>query len=313
MSDLKYEHKPVLLNEVLNGLNLRPGGYYVDCTFGRGGHSEAILQRLDKHGRVLAIDKDPDAIGSFRDQLAEEPRLQLVQGSFTMLEHLLAREMIEKVDGVLFDLGVSSPQFDNPCRGFSFQRDGILDMRMNPEIDISAAEWLNSAKENEIVDVLHRYGEERYARRIAKKIVNERINNPVQGTVQLADLVKSECPVNRNSDKHPATKTFQAIRIFINQELDELKNVLSQVINVLSPGGRLLVISFHSLEDRIVKRFIRQESRGDHYPPELPVSHELLQPRLKAIGKAIRPTRDEIDQNPRARSAVLRIAERCPT
>ena len=309
---MKYEHIPVLLNEVLDGLNLRPGGFYVDCTFGRGGHSEAILQRLDKHSRVLAIDKDPDAIGTFRDQLAEDPRLQLVQGSFTMLEHLLAREMIEKVDGVLFDLGVSSPQFDNPSRGFSFQRDGALDMRMNPEIDMSAAEWLNSAKEDEIADVLHHYGEERYARRIAKKIVNERINNPVQSTVQLANLVKSECPVNRNNDKHPATKTFQAIRIFINQELDELKNVLSQVVNVLSPGGRLLVISFHSLEDRIVKRFIRQESRGDHFPPELPVSYELLQPRLKAIGKAIRPSRDEIDQNPRARSAVLRIAERCP-
>ena len=310
---MKYEHIPVLLDEVLSGLNLRPDGIYVDCTFGRAGHSEAILQCLDENGRVLALDKDPEAISTIRVHLAEDPRLHVVQGSFTMLEHFLARELIEKVDGVLFDLGVSSPQFDNPCRGFSFHRDGLLDMRMNPEIEISAAKWLNSAKLDEIADVLHRYGEERYARRIARKIVSERENNPVQNTVQLSELVKSVCPVDRNNDKHPATKTFQAIRIFINKELDELNNVLPQVINVLRPGGRLAVISFHSLEDRIVKRFIRNEYRGDHFPPELPVSQDLLRSRLKPIGKAIRPSMEEIEHNPRARSAILRVAERCTT
>lgn len=314
MNDFKYGHKPVLLKEVLDGLNLRPDGFYVDCTFGRGGHSEAILQNLDKDGRLLAIDKDPEAIDSAGGDLLDDSRFQLVQGSFSMLEQLLKeRGTRDKIDGVLFDLGVSSPQFDNPCRGFSFQRDGVLDMRMDPGQGLSAAEWLNSAKEGEIADVLYRYGEERYARRIARKIVLERMDDPIHSTVRLANLVISACPVNRRKEKHPATKTFQAIRIFINRELDDLKKALSQVIDSLNPGGRLLVISFHSLEDRIVKRLFRNESRGDHFPPELPVSQDLLRPRLKTIGKAIRPTTDEIAHNPRARSAILRIAERCLT
>ncbi|OGT34246.1 MAG: 16S rRNA (cytosine(1402)-N(4))-methyltransferase [Gammaproteobacteria bacterium RBG_16_51_14] len=313
MSNVGCGHIPVLLNEVLNGLNLQPAGSYIDCTFGRGGHSEAILQYLGEQGRLLAIDKDPDAIRSAGSHLVSDPRFQLVQGTFSELDHLLAEnEMGTKIDGVLFDLGVSSPQFDNPGRGFSFQRDGVLDMRMNTgNEDLTAADWLNCAREDDIADVLFRYGEERYARRIAGKIVRERVHNPIYSTVQLADLVKSVCPIGKKGEKHPATKTFQAIRIFINRELDELEKALPQVINILKPGGRLVVISFHSLEDRIVKRFIRNESRGNQYPPEVPVTQELMCPRLKSVGKAIRPTLNEVERNPRARSAVLRIAERC--
>lgn len=313
MCDVEYEHIPVLVNEVLENLNLRPAGFYIDCTFGRGGHSEAILQRLGNDGRLLAIDRDPDAIQSVSPRLLHDSRFRLVPGTFSQLGYLLEETVMgTKVDGVLFDLGVSSPQFDNPNRGFSFQRDGVLDMRMNPaDSNQSAAEWLNSAEETEIANVLFRYGEERNARRIAAKIARERLQKPINSTVQLAELVKSVCPHAGRKEKHPATKTFQAIRIFINKELEELEKALSQVINILNPGGRLLVISFHSLEDRIVKRFIRNESRGNFFPPEIPVSQEMIRSRLTAIGKAIRPTPAEIESNPRARSAVLRIAERC--
>ena len=313
MCDVEYEHIPVLVNEVLDNLNLRPDGFYIDCTFGRGGHSEAILQRLGNDGRLLAIDRDPDAIQSVSPVLFHDARFRLVQGTFSQLGYLLEESVMgRKVDGVLFDLGVSSPQFDNPARGFSFLRDGILDMRMNPaDGEQSAAEWLNSADGTDIANVLFRYGEERNARRIAAKIVRERLQKPITSTVQLAELVRSVFPNPRKKEKHPATKTFQAIRIFINRELEELEKALSQVVSILNPGGRLLVISFHSLEDRIVKRFIRNESRGNVFPPEIPVPQEMIRPRLTAIGRAIRPTPAEIEGNPRARSAVMRIAERC--
>jgi 16S rRNA (cytosine1402-N4)-methyltransferase len=310
MKITEYVHTPVLLDEVLRGLKLKAVGVYVDCTYGRGGHSKAILKQIGPQGRLLAIDKDPDAILTFDQTMREDHRFTLVQGSYTMLENLVKEYGIHgRVDGILFDLGVSSPQFDDPSRGFSFQRDGQLDMRMDSNVGMSASDWLNSANEDEIRVVLHQYGEERYARKIAKKIVKKRSDNPIMTTCQLAELLASTVPT-REKDKHPATRTFQAIRIFINHELDELRTVLAQTVDVLTVGGRLLVISFHSLEDRMVKRFMRDESRGDHYPPEVPVTRDALRPKLKMVGKVIHPTAKEIADNPRARSAVLRIAER---
>ena len=310
MKITEYGHTPVLLDEVLRGLKLKSAGIYVDGTFGRGGHSKAILKQLGPQGRLLAIDKDPDAIATLNQTMCEDHRFTLVQGSYTMLGHLVKEYGIHgQVDGILFDLGVSSPQFDDPSRGFSFQRDGQLDMRMDNSVGISASDWLNSAREAEIRDVLRQYGEERYARRIAKAIVKKRSDEHITTTCQLAELLASTVPT-REKDKHPATRTFQAIRIFINHELDELRTVLVQTIDALTVGGRLLVISFHSLEDRLVKRFMRDKSRGDYFPPDVPVTQDKLQPTLKIVGKAIHPTAKEIADNPRARSAVLRIAER---
>lgn len=305
-----YAHTPVLLNEVLQGLNIRPGGCYVDCTFGRGGHSRAILQRLDARGRLFAIDRDPEAVQKVDAEISTDNRFRLIHGSFTMLKEVAVKNnMMRHVDGILFDLGVSSPQLDDATRGFSFRLDGRLDMRMDNTSGMTAAEWLMNAREPEIAKVLREYGEERFARRIARAIVKARAENRIETTHQLADLVSAAVPI-REKDKHPATRTFQAIRIFINRELDEIRAALTQTLEVLADGGRLAVISFHSLEDRIVKRFMREQSRGDEFPPDLPVPHALLKPKLKIIGKAIHPSASEIDNNPRARSAVLRIAER---
>jgi len=305
-----YEHTPVLLNEVLHGLNIRPNGCYIDCTFGRGGHSRAILQKIDEQGHLFAFDKDPDAINSIDDQLRADKRFTLFHGSYTMLREVAAENnMLHQVDGILLDLGVSSPQLEDADRGFSFRIEGPLDMRMDNSHGMTAADWLNTADEKDIAFVLKTFGEERFARKIAKAIVTTRSEYRITTTRQLAELIGNCVPV-REKDKHPATRSFQAIRIFINHELDELKDVLTQMIDVLATGGRLAVISFHSLEDRIVKRFMRDESRGDNFPPDLPVTAELLNPRLKLIGKAIHPSPREIERNPRARSAVLRIAER---
>lgn len=305
-----YEHTPVLLDEVLLGLNIRPDGCYVDCTFGRGGHSRAILQKTGERGRLFAFDKDPDAIHSIDDQLRADKRFTLFHGSYTMLREIVAKNnLLHQVDGVLLDLGVSSPQLEDANRGFSFRNEGPLDMRMDNNHGMTAAGWLNTADEKDIAVVLKTYGEERFAGKIAKAIVTTRLENKIVTTRQLADLISKTVPI-REKDKHPATRSFQAIRIFINHELDELKNVLAQSIDVLTAGGRLVVISFHSLEDRIVKRFMRDESRGDNFPPDLPVTTELLKPRMKLIGKAVYPSPQEVERNPRARSAVLRIAER---
>ncbi|MBI4006813.1 MAG: 16S rRNA (cytosine(1402)-N(4))-methyltransferase RsmH [Gammaproteobacteria bacterium] len=310
MNITEYDHTPVLLNEVLQGLKVSPGGFYVDCTFGRGGHSRAILRHLSEQGRLVAIDKDPDAIAAANDEMRNDPRITLLHGPYTMLKKLIeAHKMLGQVDGILFDLGVSSPQLDDPARGFSFQKDCMLDMRMDNTRGMTAAEWLSSAREAEITEVLQRYGEERYARRIARAIIRKRSEKPFRTTQQLAQLVSEAVPT-REKDKHPATRTFQAIRIFLNNELDELSITLKQTIDVLKIGGRLVVISFHSLEDRLVKRFMRNESRGDKFPPEIPVTHELITPRLKIIDKPIYPSEKEISENPRARSAVMRIAER---
>jgi len=308
---LEYSHVPVLLDEVLEALNIRPDGFYVDCTFGCGGHSEAILQKLDESGRLLSMDKDPYAIAISNHKPFVDKRFKLMQGSYCMLSNLVgAQDMPGKADGILFDLGVSSPQLDDPDRGFSFQRDGTLDMRMNPNETVSARDWLNQAEQSEIADVIYHYGEERLARRIAKYIVGKRDTEPISTTSQLADLVASAYPKRAVKGIHPATKTFQAIRVFINRELDELKQVLPQVVNILAGGGRMVVISFHSLEDRIVKRFIRSQGRNDNFPSDLPVRHHQLRPKLKNIGKPVHPTPGEVESNPRARSAIMRVAEK---
>lgn len=305
-------HRPVLLDEVLAALAIRPGGIYVDGTFGRGGHARAILEQLDDSGRLLAFDKDPQAVAAAKQQFGDDHRFAIERGSFAMLgQRVQERGWMQEIDGVLLDLGVSSPQLDSPERGFSFRHDGALDMRMDPDQGQSAAQWLASAEEYDIRRVLRDYGEERFAKRIAHAIVQRRAANPITTTRQLAELIAGVIPV-REKDKHPATRSFQAIRIYINAELEELKTALPVALEVLRPGGRLAVISFHSLEDRIVKRFFRDEARGDSFPPNLPVPQSALSPRLRVIGKAIRASEKELAENPRARSAVLRVAERLP-
>jgi 16S rRNA (cytosine1402-N4)-methyltransferase len=310
MSTEKQEHIPVLLNEAIAGLAIKPNGRYIDGTFGRGGHSRAILKQLGSEGRLLAMDKDPAAIEKAQTDFTSDERFVLRQGSFAMLEQRV-KELgwMGQVDGILLDLGVSSPQLDTADRGFSFLHDGPLDMRMDPHQGISAADWLATAKEQEITQVLKEYGEERFAKRIARAIVKTRDESPIRTTKQLAAIVAAANPKHEKG-KDPATRSFQAIRIFINQELEDIKSCLSQVIDVLKPGGRLVVISFHSLEDRIIKRFIREQVKGDDFPPDLPVTHVQLNPKMKAIGKAVHASDEELKINPRARSAVMRIAER---
>lgn len=312
---MSYEHKPVLLNEVIEALKLRADGYYIDATFGRGGHSREILKRLGSQGKLHAFDKDPDAIQSVSSDLIQDKRFEIIKGSFTMLtQYITQHDLQAQCAGVLFDFGVSSPQLDDAERGFSFRFDAPLDMRMNPEEGLSVAEWLNKADESEIANVIYEYGEERASRRIAKVIVNARAETPIETTTQLAELVCKAVPVrktrHKGKDIHPATKTFQALRIFINRELDDIKEVLPQAVAALCPGGRLAAISFHSLEDRIVKRFMRDESSPTEYPRELPIMPDNSNVKLKLVGKKIRAGEEEIKENPRARSAVLRVAER---
>lgn len=301
-----------MLEEALEQLAVKRHGIYLDCTFGRGGHSREILRRLDADGRLLAIDRDLEAIesDSARD-LLKDGRFQVFHARFSELAALVEQEgLIGQIDGVLLDLGVSSPQLDNPDRGFSFMKEGPLDMRMNSQIGLSAADWLAAVAEKELARVLFEYGEERYARRIAKAIVMRRSETPIKTTRQLAELIAEASPF-RERHKHPATRAFQAIRIEINHELDELSAALRQSVRVLKPGGRLVVISFHSLEDRIVKRFIRSESGSRYDPGKLPIRQcEIEKGALKKVGASIRAGRHEIEQNPRARSAVLRTAER---
>lgn len=306
----EYPHRPVLLSEAIEGLALRPGGVYADGTFGRGGHSRAILLRLGPQGRLIGFDKDPRAVAAGEKLAAEDPRFAMVRGSFAMLgQQMASRNLAGKVDGVLLDLGVSSPQLDDPARGFSFTREGPLDMRMDPDSGISAADWLADASDQDIAEVLKAFGEERHARRIARAIVAARTQAPVRTTGRLAEIVARANP-SHEKGKHPATRTFQAIRIFINRELEDLEACLPQALDVLAPGGRLAVISFHSLEDRIVKRFMREQARGDVFPPGVPVTQDQLHPTLRLVGKAVYPGDEEVAANPRARSAVMRVAER---
>jgi 16S rRNA (cytosine1402-N4)-methyltransferase len=303
-------HTPVLLDEVLAGLAVKADGRYCDATFGRGGHAAAILAQLGPAGRLCAIDRDPEAIAAGRERFAAEPRLTLVRGSFGQLEERVRAAGWEGgLQGVLLDLGVSSPQLDEARRGFSFMQDGPLDMRMDNESGLSAAQWLGRAGEREIADVLFKLGEEKFSRRIARAIVAARAATPIVTTRQLADIVAGAVPT-REPGKHPATRTFQAVRIHVNRELEEAEAALPQAVNLLAPGGRLCVISFHSLEDRLVKRFMRREAQGDPLYAELPDVPPHARPRLKLIGGAVMPGEAEIAGNPRARSAVLRVAER---
>jgi 16S rRNA (cytosine1402-N4)-methyltransferase len=307
-----FSHQPVLLAETLVALNIQADGIYIDGTFGRGGHAAEILRRLVE-GHLLALDQDPQAVAAgatLRQAQGAAAHFSIEHGNFAEIGRLVnERGWRGKVQGILLDLGVSSPQLDDPGRGFSFLRDGALDMRMNPQAGSSAAAWLHQAGEREIADVLFQYGEEKHGRRIARAIVAARHEKRLETTKQLADIVSAAHP-DWPPDKHPATKSFQAIRIFINRELEVLRLALAQVPAILAPGGRLAVISFHSLEDRIVKNFIRDEARGDHFPPGLPVTAAQMQPTLRAIGKPRYPGEAELQANPRARSAVLRVAQR---
>lgn len=304
------EHVPVLLDQVLEGLNIHSDGRYVDATFGRGGHSSAILRQLGSEGRLLAFDRDPSAISEVDKALEQDPRFELVKGEFSELRnYAIERKLLGKVDGLLLDLGVSSPQLDEAARGFSFQAEGPLDMRMDPTSGISAAEWLEDVDEKDLKKVLAKLGEERFAARIARAIVTARETKAISTTTDLADIVKAAVP-SRGQRRHPATKTFQAIRIFINRELEQLEQALESSLDLLRPGGRLCVISFHSLEDRRVKRFMRDASQVPEQYRGLPDVPQEYRPRLKLVGKAVTPGEAEIAANVRARSARLRIAER---
>ena len=303
-------HQTVLQAEAIEALAIKKDGNYIDATFGRGGHSKAILSLLSEKGCLIAIDRDPEAIthaNKFKDQ---DSKLKVVQATFGEIGKLKETEELRgKIDGILFDLGVSSPQLDNPDRGFSFMHNGPLDMRMNQMDQLSAAQWINTATEKEIADVLFRFGEERHSRRMAKRVVAARQEKDIETTGQLAELVKAANPAWEKG-KHPATRAFQAIRIHINNELEQIEDALNGAVELLRGEGRLVVISFHSLEDRIVKNFLTNKARGDNFPRDVPVTAEQMNPTLKKIGKVIRAKESEVLNNPRARSAVMRVAEK---
>jgi len=304
-----YLHQPVLLEEVVEALNIRPEGKYLDGTFGRGGHSQAILACLSGKGCLYALDRDPEAVAAGKELLGEDPRFFIVQGNYADMKRYVRDWGVEEgLDGILLDLGVSSPQLDNPERGFSFMGDGPLDMRMNPLQGVTAEEWLAESPERELARVFWEFGEERHARRIARSIVMARQQQRLETTGQLARLIENTIG-RRERKKHPATRCFQAIRIFINDELAHLAQGLEEGIKGLRPGGRLVVISFHSLEDRLVKRTLREAVRPGQVRRNIP-EHPDLKPVMKQIGKLIRSSANELSANPRARSAVMRIAEK---
>lgn len=310
MCDFKsHTHSAVLLKEVIDGLAIQHNGVYVDATFGRGGHSTAILAQLSDAGRLLAIDQDFDAITYGKAQWNNDPRIRFIHSSFADLANVLDEEkLMGKVHGILLDLGMSSPQLDNAERGFSFLRDGPLDMRMNTQQTLTAASWLADVSFNDLVFTLRTYGEESFAKNIARAIEKRRDIQPITRTSELAELIAATVQ-QRDKKKHPATKTFQAIRIVINQEIDALKKVLTEARDALIAGGRLAIISFHSLEDRMVKQFLQQQ-QGEHYPRDIPLSGFQREPTMRWIAKKIKPSEMEIQLNPRARSATLRIAEK---
>jgi 16S rRNA (cytosine1402-N4)-methyltransferase len=301
-------HTPVLLHEAVDSLDVNEAGVYVDCTFGRGGHSRLVLSRLGTGGRLIALDRDPAAVEAAAE--INDPRFTILHGAFGRLAQLLEGAGVTRVHGILLDLGMSSPQLEADERGFSFRRDAPLDMRMDTTSGTTAAEWLAVASESEIREVIKNYGEERFAKSIAAAIVAARTGGSLGTTRQLAAVVAEAIPT-REPHQDPATRTFQALRIHVNQELEELALVLPQCVELLEVGGRLVVISFHSLEDRIVKRFLREQSRADTLPARLAVrARDLPQPRMRLVGKARRPSDSEIARNPRARSAIMRAAER---
>lgn len=312
MNAANFSHVTVLLHEAVAALAVRPDGCYLDGTFGRGGHSREVLRALGESGRLLGFDKDPLAIASGLALAADDARFQIVQRSFAELgEELAARGLNGRVDGILLDLGVSSPQLDDPERGFSFMNDGPLDMRMNPAAGISAAEWIATAAEEEIARVFYEYGEERFSRRMARAIVQRRAEQPFTRTADLAEVIAAANPAWEKG-KNPATRAFQGLRIHINNELGDLERGLDAALEALAVGGRLVVISFHSLEDRIVKQFMRRQVKGeaDNLPRHLPVQVAKFEPRLKLLGKPQYAAADELKANPRARSAVMRVAEK---
>ncbi|MHA7880938.1 MAG: 16S rRNA (cytosine(1402)-N(4))-methyltransferase RsmH [Saccharospirillum sp.] len=305
----QYSHETVLLQESVEALAVGDG-VYVDGTYGRGGHSRLILQRLAPTGRLVVVDKDPQAIENARSLASDDARVVVCHASFADLkDELAALGLLGKVDGLLLDLGVSSPQLDDARRGFSFRNDGPLDMRMNPEQGPSAAQWLASVDERTLADVLYRYGDERYSRRIARAIVAARGVAPLQSTLQLAEVIAKAHPAwERN--KHPATRSFQAIRIHINGELSDLERLLSDSLAILTSGGRLAIITFHSLEDRLVKHFMREQEQGPELPPGLPVQDEDIARPMRRLGKAVKPAKAEVAVNVRSRSATLRVAQK---
>lgn len=310
------KHISVLLNESIDGLSIKPDGIYIDGTFGRGGHSRTILSKLGENGRLFSIDRDPQAIAEAKK--IQDPRFSIIHGPFSgIADYAATYGLVGKVDGVLLDLGVSSPQLDDAERGFSFMKDGPLDMRMDPSSGMPVSQWLLEAELDDITWVIREFGEDKHARRIAKSIIEYRENPdnpPLMRTAQLAKLISESAPKSFKEKKHPATRTFQAFRIYINSELDEIDTALKGAASILATKGRLSVISFHSLEDRMVKHFIRKESKGPQVPHGIPLTEEQIQalgsPNLKAVGKAIKPSSQEVDENTRSRSSVLRIAEK---
>lgn len=302
-----FKHETVLLNEAVDALVINADGIYLDGTFGRGGHARQVLSRLSPQGRLVGFDKDPQAIAAGEALAQEDSRFSIVHSSFADMEQVMeAQGLVGKVDGVLLDLGVSSPQLDDASRGFSFMSDGPLDMRMNNQAGQTAAQWLNEAPADEIATVLKEYGEERFAKRIANAIVEQR---PLSTTAQLASLIDKASP-KKEKGKHPATRSFQAIRIFINRELDDLNEVLGQSLRVLRKGGRLAVISFHSLEDRMVKQFIQRKEKGDPLPRNLPIRDDMVNREVRSVGKPVRASEEEVQNNVRSRSAIMRVAEK---
>jgi 16S rRNA (cytosine1402-N4)-methyltransferase len=302
-------HQTVLLREAVEALVTSPGGFYVDGTFGRGGHSRHLLQQLNADGRVLGVDKDPAAQAAAQELAATEPRFEFFHGSFAELPGQLRRMGVDAVDGILLDLGVSSPQLDDGERGFSFLQDGPLDMRMDTTRGETAAQWLSHAGVDEIARVLKEYGEERFSRRIAAAIVAARTERPITSTGRLAQVV-SEANPKWEKHKHPATRAFQAIRIKVNSELEDLQELLAVALDILRIGGRLVVISFHSLEDRLVKRYMRDMARGEQFPMGVPVRDSALNRRMRLVGKAVRASDEEVAGNVRSRSAIMRVAEK---
>jgi 16S rRNA (cytosine1402-N4)-methyltransferase len=303
-------HQAVLLAEAVDALHMRPDGFYVDGTFGRGGHALFMLGKLNDQGRLLLLDRDPDAISAAMRLMGDDERVTIIHAPFSRLgEKLDALDLNGKVDGILFDFGVSSPQLDDPDRGFSFQRDGALDMRMDTSRGQTAATWLAKVKLSDLIRVLKVYGEERFAKRISHSIVEIREHTPIETTAQLAKIIADAIPVHER-EKHPATRSFQAIRIAINEELQEITAVLPEALDALAVGGRLVVISFHSLEDRPVKRLLQKEAKGDDFPPDLPIRADQINPRIRLVGKPIRASAAEVQANRRSRSAIMRVAEK---
>lgn len=304
------KHITVLLHEAVDALQQDPSGVYVDCTFGRGGHSRLLLSQLADDGLLLGIDKDPRAIATGKELEQEDGRFRICHGSFAQMPEFVATHAPgRKVAGILMDLGVSSPQLDEAERGFSFMQDGPLDMRMNTDAGQTAAQWIATAKEEDIADVFYQYGEERCSRRLARAIVERRKIEPFERTLDLAEVIKEAHP-RWEKNKHPATRCFQAMRIFLNNELGDLQQALSDSIELLQKGGRLVVISFHSLEDRTVKRFIRDKEKGPQLPPDIPIQEADFPREIKHIGKAIKASKDEVNENVRSRSAIMRVAEK---